>query len=129
MRLLDPFNVPSSSKASVDLPNGSDKTGAERIPQPPNCFFIFRSEMRNLHSELCERKRSKFVSGLWNKMTKEEKEPWVEKARVAKRNHLLKYPNFKRKRGPNKKKRDKKDEETAEGSNDVSTPSSTFQKR
>ena len=59
-------------------------------------------------------------------MTEKEKEPWVEKARVAKRNHLLKYPNYKRTRGPDKKKRDERDEEKKE-SNDVSKPLSIFQ--
>ena len=59
-------------------------------------------------------------------MTKEEKEPWVEKARVAKRNHLLKYPNYKRTRGPDKKKRDERDEEKKR-SNDVSKPLSISQ--
>ena len=54
-------------------------------------------------------------------MTEKEKEPWREKARVAKRNHLLKYPNYERTRGPDKKKRDERDEEK-KGSNDVSTP-------
>ena len=60
-------------------------------------------------------------------MTEKEKEPWKEKARVAKRNHLLKYPNYKRTRGPDKKKKDEGDKEKKEGSNNVSAPLSIFQ--
>ena len=41
-----------------------------------------------------ERARSKFTSNLWNNMSREEKAPWREKARLIKEAHKIKYPDY-----------------------------------
>ena len=56
----------------------------ERIPRPPNCFILFRTEMRKLCNDSAERSRSSFTSKLWNEMSEDEKKPWREKARIKK---------------------------------------------
>ena len=52
--------------------------------------------MRHLEGSKDEKKRSGYVANLWNRMTEDEKEPWREKARIAKIEHLAKHPGYKR---------------------------------
>ena len=60
----------------------------------------FRKEMRKAYvpppgKRADERARSKFTSEMWKRMSKEEKAPWREKARLADEEHKSKYPNYK----------------------------------
>ena len=70
------------------------------IPRPANCYILFRKEMRKAYvpppgKRADERARSKFTSEMWKRMSKEEKAPWREKARLADEEHKSKYPNYK----------------------------------
>ena len=70
------------------------------IPRPANCYILFRKEMRKAYvpppgKRADERARSKFTSEMWKRMSKEEKAPWREKARLTDEEHKSKYPNYK----------------------------------
>ena len=84
---------------SSDVGEGSSTTGRPHIPRPANCYILFRRELRKAYvpppgKKADERSRSKFTSNLWNNMSREEKAPWREKARLIKEAHKIRYPDY-----------------------------------
>ena len=90
----------------------------ERIPRPPNCFILFRTEMRKLCNDSAERSRSRFTSKLWNEMSEDEKKPWREKAKIKKEEHSVKYPGYRYRATPKTVKRKGKGKKGEDKEND-----------
>jgi len=79
------------------------------IKKPPNPFLIFRSEIykntKNEHPKSTSRELSKIIGNIWNKMTKENKLPYINKANEIKKKHKKLYPRHKYKKVMNNLKR------------------------
>lgn len=79
---------------------------ANYIPRPRNSFIIFRTEFvlrktgggeskyGNGDDDESSGTLSKRASEEWHKMSDAEKQPWVERAEQEKREHALKYPDY-----------------------------------
>ncbi|KZT22099.1 hypothetical protein NEOLEDRAFT_1181163 [Neolentinus lepideus HHB14362 ss-1] len=70
------------------------------IPRPPNAFMIFRSDFcaTRVVTEKIERDHrhiSRIAGFVWNKMSDEERKPFVTKAREVKEQHAKYYPDYK----------------------------------
>ncbi|KAI8380675.1 hypothetical protein BD560DRAFT_444385 [Blakeslea trispora] len=69
------------------------------IPRPMNCFLLYRLEKQKeivaKYAGVNHRDISKIIAQWWKKTTNEEKEPYREKARLAKLEHLKLYPDYK----------------------------------
>ena len=84
---------------SSDVGEGSSTIERPHIPRPANCYILFRRELRKAYvpppsKKADERARAKFTSNLWNNMSREEKAPWREKARLIKEAHKIRYPDY-----------------------------------
>ncbi|KAF8955355.1 hypothetical protein BDZ97DRAFT_1926935 [Flammula alnicola] len=67
------------------------------IPRPRNAFIFFRSSY--ISSSLAsgegqQNELSKHAAKVWNKMTLNEKEPFVHLATLEKKEHQARYPNY-----------------------------------
>ncbi|KAI9279866.1 hypothetical protein BY458DRAFT_545027 [Sporodiniella umbellata] len=86
----------------------NNKTQQVGIPRPLNCFLIYRNEKQKEILAQCpganHRDLSKIIATWWKNATDLEKEPFRNKARIAKQEHRKKYPEYKyapkRKDGP-----------------------------
>lgn len=66
-------------------------TSSSKIPRPMNCFLAFRLEKQQEIISRCpganHRDISKIIAKWWKSMPDEEKEPYRERARLAKNEH------------------------------------------
>lgn len=66
-------------------------TSSSKIPRPMNCFLAFRLEKQQEIISRCpganHRDISKIIAKWWKSMPNEEKEPYRERARLAKNEH------------------------------------------
>ena len=79
------------------------------IPRPRNMWFIFRAEKRpailemllqqNPNSRKTEGEVSCIASVMWSKLTPQEKQVYVEKARIEDEGHKQMYPDYQYRRG------------------------------
>lgn len=69
----------------------SSKTQAKKIPRPMNCFLAFRLEKQSEIVARCpganHRDISKIIAKWWKETPEEEKQPYRERARLAKIEH------------------------------------------
>ncbi|KAI8079024.1 high mobility group box domain-containing protein, partial [Gilbertella persicaria] len=74
-------------------------TKKSTIPRPLNCFLLYRLEKQKEIVAKCtganHRDISKIISNWWNNATEEEKKPFIEKARLAKQEHIRLHPGYK----------------------------------
>lgn len=81
-------------------PSGRESHSRRRepghIPRPRNAFIIFRSFYVRARSagEGQQNELSKQAGKVWNKMTAEERVPFVERATAEKTQHQAMYPNY-----------------------------------
>jgi len=66
----------------------------ERIKRPPNCYMLFRSHIGRLTRGGEQRSLCSKLGELWNNLTPEEKHYWKEKAELVKKQHAIRYPNY-----------------------------------
>nr|ANW09609.1 MATA_HMG-box [Stenocarpella maydis] len=70
----------------------------EKIPRPPNAWIIFRSEkakkVREENPTMTNGEVSKEVSRLWHASSQEVQDFYRSMAEEAKKQHQLKYPNY-----------------------------------
>ncbi|KAI8145656.1 hypothetical protein BJV82DRAFT_666229 [Fennellomyces sp. T-0311] len=71
----------------------------KKVPRPMNCFLAFRLEKQNEIVSRCpganHRDISKIIAKWWKEISEEEKEPYRERARLAKIAHAKLYPDYK----------------------------------
>ncbi|KAF9471775.1 HMG-box, partial [Pholiota conissans] len=68
------------------------------IPRPRNAYIMFRSYYIQTNCGSGKKKQddiSKVASNVWNNMTEEEKQPFIQAAFEEKIQHKLKYPDYK----------------------------------
>ncbi|KAL4064665.1 hypothetical protein V8B97DRAFT_1987571 [Scleroderma yunnanense] len=87
---------------SVDgdiLPKPSRSGQYFRIPRPRNAFILFRCDFvhqRKVNPKEAENDHvSRKAGQLWNRMTREEKQPWIKMAEKERQRHAILYPNYK----------------------------------
>ncbi|KAL0142325.1 hypothetical protein V8B55DRAFT_1562839 [Mucor lusitanicus] len=70
-----------------------------QIPRPLNCFLMYRLEKQKEIVAKCptanHRDISKIIAKWWQEASDEEKEPFRERARIAKQEHNALYPDYK----------------------------------
>ena len=70
-----------------------------RVPRPRNAFILFRCDFvhqRKMNPNDSENDHvSRSAGHLWNRMTSEEKQPWLKMAEREKQRHATLYPNYK----------------------------------
>ena len=69
----------------------SSAAADKKVPRPMNCFLAFRLEKQNEIVSRCpganHRDISKIIAKWWKEISEEEKEPYRERARLAKIAH------------------------------------------
>ncbi|KAF9183802.1 hypothetical protein BGZ51_003756, partial [Haplosporangium sp. Z 767] len=78
----------------------------KRTPRPPNSFILYRKEHAVNYPKLTAAELSRILGERWSKETPERKAHYARLAKVAEREHSLKYPEYKfcpAKRGTGKK--------------------------
>ena len=99
----------SPVSADSDKTPSSLKDSDSHIPRPTNCFLLFRADFDLKQFNLKKAKDSNKISAqariksnlaghAWKNMSEKERDPWREKARVARAEHEAKSPNFQWKR-------------------------------
>ena len=100
---------PLSSSLSHDLKR--KRLSEDHTPRPPNSFMIYRKEKhaeiksqyhscRSLNNNII----SKVIANMWKQEPLDVKEKYIQMADDAKKEHLLKYPDYKYKPKKNPKK-------------------------
>ncbi|KAI7872937.1 hypothetical protein BDF14DRAFT_1750518 [Spinellus fusiger] len=83
----------------------NNKQQTKKIPRPTNCFLAFRLEKQGEILARCpganHRDLSKIIAKWWRETSEQEKEPFREKARLAKIEHAKLHPGYKY--APNKR--------------------------
>ncbi|KAK7435706.1 hypothetical protein VKT23_019538 [Stygiomarasmius scandens] len=104
------FSVPVPDPSSLYLaPDPSKKSHAKRkpaghIPRPKNAFILFRCDLvrqKRIPAELqADHKDISRIAGMmWKSLSSKQKKPWMDMAKMEKKLHLLKYPNYAYKSG------------------------------
>ncbi|KJA30010.1 hypothetical protein HYPSUDRAFT_73491 [Hypholoma sublateritium FD-334 SS-4] len=97
--LSTPASSPSSS-SWADSDSSPSPSPSEHIKRPPNAFMIFRSAFlrsKKIPAEETNQQQtlSRIIGQTWGAMTADEKAFYNEAADAAKREHRMRYPNYK----------------------------------
>ncbi|GJJ14899.1 hypothetical protein Clacol_009169 [Clathrus columnatus] len=66
------------------------------IPRPPNAFIIFRTDqIKAMETQNSTPEVSKSLGQIWHQMTDKERQPYIERAKLAKIEHQLRHPDYK----------------------------------
>ncbi|KAK2462630.1 hypothetical protein APHAL10511_005363 [Amanita phalloides] len=117
---LTPTLFPPSEAPSVTrkrCPPGK-RPSQGYIPRPPNAFMLFRADfVRQKHVpgsiETNHGSLSKIIGNCWRALPLEEKRVWEVKAKHAKAEHKIRYPNYRFRPVHNKNKDKKKGKQQA----------------
>ncbi|ORZ02439.1 high mobility group box domain-containing protein, partial [Syncephalastrum racemosum] len=75
------------------------KKNADHISRPMNCFLAYRLEKQGeiiaRFPEANHRDISKIVAKWWRDLPEEEKQPYRDRARLAKEEHQRRFPDYK----------------------------------
>ncbi|KAL9555837.1 hypothetical protein MBANPS3_002174 [Mucor bainieri] len=87
------------SKIYNNLKYQQQQQQQSQVPRPLNCFLMYRLEKQKEIVAKCptanHRDISKIIAKWWQDASDEEKEPFREKARLAKEQHNALYPDYK----------------------------------
>ncbi|KAJ6514291.1 hypothetical protein C8R47DRAFT_569727 [Mycena vitilis] len=107
--LFPPSATPAPPPTRRRVPPGKRRSQGY-VPRPPNAFMLFRADfVRQKHVpgsiETNHGSLSKIIGNCWRSLPLPEKHIWETKAKQAKAEHKLKYPDYKfrpvhNKRGP-----------------------------
>ncbi|EIW78169.1 hypothetical protein CONPUDRAFT_107917 [Coniophora puteana RWD-64-598 SS2] len=112
-RLFPPSEAPNAPPARRRVPPGK-RRGSSYIPRPPNAFMLFRADfVRQKHVpgsiETNHGSLSKIIGNCWRNLPLDEKRVWEIRAKEEKKQHKIKYPNYRFRPVHNKNKPKKKD--------------------
>ncbi|KAF8205172.1 hypothetical protein K438DRAFT_1757163 [Mycena galopus ATCC 62051] len=97
--LFPPSATPAPPPTRKRVPPGKRRSQGY-IPRPPNAFMLFRADfVRQKHVpgsiETNHGSLSKIIGNCWRSLPLPEKHTWEVKAKHAKAEHKLKYPDYK----------------------------------
>ncbi|KAJ7497915.1 hypothetical protein B0H11DRAFT_2384842 [Mycena galericulata] len=97
--LFPPSLTPATPPTRRRVPTGKRRSQGY-IPRPPNAFMLFRADfVRQKHVpvsiETNHGSLSKIIGNCWRALPLPEKDIWETKAKRAKAEHKLKYPDYK----------------------------------
>jgi len=116
LAIFPPSQTPAPPPSRRRLPPGKRRSMGY-IPRPPNAFMLFRADfVRQKHVpgsiETNHGSLSKIIGNCWRSLPLEEKRVWEVKAKHAKAEHKVQYPDY-RFRPVHNKNKDKKKEKPA----------------
>ncbi|KAF8882395.1 hypothetical protein BD779DRAFT_1542919 [Infundibulicybe gibba] len=111
--LFPPSEAPAKPPTRRRIPPGK-RPSKGYIPRPPNAFMLFRADfVKQKHVpgsiETNHGSLSKIIGNCWRALPLEEKRVWEVKAKHAKAEHKVQYPEYRFKPVHNKNKDKKKD--------------------
>ncbi|TDL25321.1 hypothetical protein BD410DRAFT_744069 [Rickenella mellea] len=109
--LFPPSSDPAPASSRRRAPPGKRRS-LGYIPRPPNAFMLFRADfVRQKHVpgsiETNHGSLSKIIGNCWRSLPLEERNVWEQRARVAKAEHKLRYPEYRFRPVHNKEKKRK----------------------
>ncbi|KAG0240635.1 hypothetical protein BGX31_001822 [Mortierella sp. GBA43] len=84
-----------SMKSTCKTPNQGSSCSPKKIPRPPNSFLIYRKEHAKAYKGLVATELSSKLAEAWNNETPECRAHYARLAEKAKKEHAIKYPNYK----------------------------------
>ncbi|KII87953.1 hypothetical protein PLICRDRAFT_176703 [Plicaturopsis crispa FD-325 SS-3] len=111
--LFPPSELPQPAPSRRRQPPGKRRSMGY-IPRPPNAFMLFRADfVRQKHVpgsiETNHGSLSKIIGNCWRSLPLDEKHVWEVKAKHAKAEHKVRYPEYRFRPVHNKNKDKKKD--------------------
>lgn len=95
---------PAAPTPPPKRPSHHKKRPASHIPRPPNAFILFRANfIRDRHMQtsatgplanVSPTALSTIVGITWRNLPEEERQIWIEKARIAREEHKLLHPSY-----------------------------------
>jgi HMG (high mobility group) box len=110
---------PSGGDGPLPLETGTRRRGANRVPRPLNCFFLFKTDWLAKRKSLLagieqdHRQLNRMASSEWRKLPPEAKQWFKDAAHQAKVEHSMKYPGYRftpKPRGDRRKRKTKRNE-------------------
>lgn len=91
--------VPTTPPPFPTKKSHARKRPAGHIPRPRNAFILFRCDFVRQQKiprsfEKDQNNISRIAGNIWGQMTDEQKSPWVKMAEKERREHIVKYPDY-----------------------------------
>ncbi|KAK7019898.1 hypothetical protein R3P38DRAFT_3198308 [Favolaschia claudopus] len=95
--LATPVSGSSARKTSAKFKKCKPKENKDTVPRPPNCFMIYRAELcgkisRNV--EVDSRHISRIAGISWRAMSREEQQPYRDRADALSAKHREEHPDY-----------------------------------